>query len=346
MSNPAGPEIVTLGLLIFTYGTTLMLTIGGAALQDSNHRFAVLKYKVSWNSRLVQSQIFEVCMGLLFCSLKLHSILIVGANPADCEALAKVSIVFLTMVDFTVYLFLINRSSTVKFGPEERPDDLKRTRILFAMAMASPVLALFHGIVEEGKVDLANDLCFSETDTVGNFVAHILGALLNTFLNIGFLYSFLKPLWELSHMSQHHATVHRLDEVTRKNVIACILCVTGGIVYHGMMVVSALPAVGIPVFDSIDRGYTQTFIYWGNFLLILSTFVSTSKAWEWNMQLVPRRPTDEAARLHHARTESGMTRTPRGTAGSDATVRRDATNSIPAPEGVLKDTRSNTHDVL
>jgi hypothetical protein len=122
-------------------------------------------------------------------------------SPEDdlCNGIVKTSVFFYSMFDGSVYAYLNIKSDKVTGIGASRPIKLLKRILLAVFMIGIPCLAVFHTIVEKSKVK--NGRCASNSDFRINLGAHIFGASLIVFLNIGYFLVFFKKSFPSYHFS-------------------------------------------------------------------------------------------------------------------------------------------------
>eukprot|EP00475_Leptophrys_vorax_P030870 TRINITY_DN4658_c0_g3_i1.p2 TRINITY_DN4658_c0_g3~~TRINITY_DN4658_c0_g3_i1.p2 ORF type:complete len:344 (-),score=77.20 TRINITY_DN4658_c0_g3_i1:1309-2340(-) len=259
------PSLATSGLAMSFHGFMLFLVVSGIINRTSTSRFAI-KYKLDWSSNVALSQVFVIFMALMYTMLKVLQAVIGPNTDALCSTLCKLSALTFPLVDFCVYMFLRIRNEKSSVTGDD-PKKLWFERILYSLTIITPCSAVVNAVLGGGKN--INKVCV----TTPNAYAALSIAGIEIFLNFGFLSLFILPLRKLAR-DRSALDLKRVQQITQRNFISCLLCVVGGVFTNSMAATVTLTS------DATTKTNVSPLVSLGSIVMVIGVLFSTWKAWE------------------------------------------------------------------
>eukprot|EP00475_Leptophrys_vorax_P038244 TRINITY_DN670_c0_g1_i1.p1 TRINITY_DN670_c0_g1~~TRINITY_DN670_c0_g1_i1.p1 ORF type:complete len:316 (-),score=64.22 TRINITY_DN670_c0_g1_i1:432-1379(-) len=305
-----------LGTSSFTFafnGVTLIVVLVGIVSRTSSSKYA-LKYKVDWSSKVGITQVAVICMALIYTLWKLLQSAVGANSDSLCTVLCKLSAFSFPMIDFAVYIFLRIRNEKSLTGDESKRRKMFE-RVLFTMTFVTPILAILNAVYGDGAL-LGKTTKSCVTQPYAPIALTV--SFFEIVVNVGFLFLFIMPLRMLAR-ERSALDSKRVSEISRRNFISCLLCVTGGVFTNTSAAILSLV-------DSVAPSLSP-FLVFGSVLVVIGVLFSTWKAWEW--------PVFGIGKAHRVVDENGDARPSEPAAVNDRTQLEDiAKPSHPDPNSL------------
>jgi hypothetical protein len=260
------PSLATSSLALSFHCLWLILVVLGISNRTSTNPWAI-KYKLDWSSRVGLSQVLVIIMALLYSLLKVLQAVVGPSSDSVCNTLCKLSALVFPLVDFSVYIFLRIRNDKSAVTGDD-PAKKWFERVLYTLTIITPCSAVVNAVLGGGKN--IKSVCVTQP----NAATALSIAGIEVFLNFGFLALFIIPLRKLAR-DRSALDSHKVQQISQRNFISCLLCVIGGVFTHSMAATVTLTT------DSTTKTNVSPLVSLGSIIMVFGVLFSTWKAWEW-----------------------------------------------------------------